>query len=60
MIPPYCVGGSFGMNDKFKMIAKLMAICDEDANCIEIEGYDIPAPKASRAFSKKSSFDYFG
>ena len=42
MIPPYCVGGSFGMKDKLKMIAKLMAICDEDANCIEIEGYDIP------------------
>lgn len=60
MIPPYCVGGSFGMKDKLKMIAKLMAICDEDANCIEIEDYDIPAPKASRAFSKKSSFDYFG
>lgn len=48
------------MKDKFKIIAKLMAICYEDANCIEIEGYDIPAPKASRAFSKKSSFDYFG
>lgn len=48
------------MKDKLKMIAKLMAICDEDANCIEIEGYDIPAPKASRASSKKSSFDYFG
>lgn len=59
-MPPYCVGGSFGMKDKLKMIAKLMAICDEDANYIEIEGYDIPAPKASRAFSKKSSFDYFG
>lgn len=57
MIPPYCVGGSFGMKDKLKMIAKLMAICDEDANCIEIEGYDIPAPKASRAFSKKNLFD---
>lgn len=58
-MPPYCVGGSFGMKNKLKMIAKLMAICEEDANCIEIEGYDIPAPKASRAFSKKSSFDYF-
>jgi hypothetical protein len=45
------------MKDKFKMIAKLMAICYEDANCIEIEGYDIPAPKASRAFSKKNLFD---
>lgn len=30
------------MKDKLKMIAKLMAICDEDANCIEIEDYDIP------------------
>lgn len=60
MIPPYCVGGSFGMKDKFKMISKLIAICEEDANCIEIEGYDIPAPKASRTSSKKSSFDYFG
>lgn len=59
-MPPYCVGGSFGMKNKLKMIAKLMAICDEDANYIEIEGYDIPAPKASRAFSKKSSFDYSG
>lgn len=48
------------MKDKFKIIAKLMAICYEDANCIEIEGYDIPAPKASRTSSKKSSFDYFG
>lgn len=57
MIPPYCVGGSFGMKDKFKMIAKLMAICYEDANCIEIECYDISAPKASRAFSKKNLFD---
>lgn len=47
------------MKDKLKMIAKLMAICEEDTNCIEIEGYDIPAPKASRASSKKSSFDYF-
>ena len=42
------------MKDKFKMIVKLMAICYEDANCIEIECYDIPAPKASRAFSKKN------
>ena len=57
---PYCVGGSFGMKDKLKMISKLIAICEEDANCIEIEGYDIPAPKASRTSSKKSSFDYFG
>ena len=45
------------MKDKFKMIAKLMAICYEDANCIEIEGYYIPAPKASRAFSKKNLSD---
>lgn len=55
-MPPYCVGGSFDMKNKLKMIAKLMAICDEDANYIEIEGYDIPAPKASRAFSKKNLF----
>lgn len=57
---PYCVGGSFGMKDKLKMISKLIAICEEDTNCIEIEGYDIPAPKSSRTSSKKSSFDYFG
>lgn len=45
------------MKDKLKMISKLIAICEEDANCIEIEGYDISAPKASRAFSKKNLFD---
>ncbi len=44
------------MKDKLKMISKLIAICEEDANCIEIEGYDIPAPTASRAFSKKNLF----
>lgn len=44
------------MKDKLKMISKLVAICEEDANCIEIECYDIPAPKASRAFSKKNLF----
>lgn len=56
---PYCVGGSFGMKDKLKMIAKLIALCDESADCIEIEGYEIPAA-SSRSAGKKTSINYFG
>lgn len=57
---PYCVGGSFGMKDKLKMIAKLIALCEESSDCIEIEGYEIPAAGSSRSAGKKTSINYFG
>lgn len=57
---PYCVGGSFGMKDKLKMIARLIALCEESSNCIEIEGYEIPAVGSSRSAGKKTSINYFG
>ena len=57
---PYCVGGSFGMKDKLKMIARLIALCEESSDCIEIEGYEIPAAGSSRSAGKKTSINYFG
>lgn len=57
---PYCVGGSFGMKDKLKMIARLIALCGESSDCIEIEGYEIPAVGSSRSAGKKTSINYFG
>lgn len=57
---PYCVGGSFGMKDKLKMIARLIALCEESSDCIEIEGYEIPAVGSSRSAGKKTSINYFG
>lgn len=57
---PYCVGGSFSMKDKLKMIARLLQICEEDPQCIVIEGYEIPAASSHKASAKKSTINYFG
>ena len=56
---PYCVGGSFGMKEKLKMIAKLLVICGEDSSCITINGYEIPAISSHRSSTKKENIDYF-
>lgn len=57
---PYCVGGSFGMKEKLKMIAKLLQICEEDPLCIVIDGYEIPAASSHKSSSKKGTINYFG
>lgn len=57
---PYCVGGGFGMKDKLKMIARLIALCEESPDCIEIDGYEIPTAGTGRSAGKKTSINYFG
>lgn len=57
---PVCIGGSFGMTEKLKMIAKLLRICEEDPQCISIEGYEIPAVSSQKSSSKKETINYFG
>lgn len=55
---PCSVGGSFSMKEKLKMIGKLLVICGENADCIEIEGYEIPA--SALKSSKSKNINYFG
>ena len=57
---PYCVGGSFSMKDKLKMIARLLQICEEDPQCIVIDGYEIPSASSHKSSAKKSTINYFG
>lgn len=57
---PYCVGGSFSMKDKLKMIARLLQICEEDPQCIVIDGYEIPAASSRKSSAKKETINYFG
>lgn len=55
----YSVGGSFGMKEKLKMIAKLLIMCDESKGIIDIEGYEIPDLKAKAATGTKKKINYF-
>lgn len=55
-----CVGTSYGMNDKLKLIAKLFKICGIDNSNLQIEGYALPekvtiSSGASSAASGKGS-----
>lgn len=54
----YSVGGSFGMKEKLKMIAKLLIMCDESKDIIDIEDYEIPDVKIKVAGAKKK-INYF-
>ena len=54
----YSVGGSFGMKEKLKMIAKLLIMCDESKDIIDIEDYEIPDVKIKAAGAKKK-INYF-
>lgn len=49
----YSVGGSFGMKEKLKMIARLLIMCDESKDIIDIEDYEIPDVKIKAAGAKK-------
>lgn len=55
---PCTVGGSFGMKEKLKMIGKLLVICGEHTDCIEMEGYEIPA--SALGSSRSKNINYFG
>lgn len=57
---PYCIGGSFSMKDKLKMIARLLQICEEDPKGIVIEGYEIPTTASHKSSAKKGIINYFG
>lgn len=54
----YSVGGSFGMKEKLKMIARLLIMCDESKDIIDIEDYEIPDVKIKAAGAKKK-INYF-
>lgn len=54
----YSVGGSFGMKEKLKMIARLLIMCDESKDIIDIEDYEIPDVKVKAAGTKKK-INYF-
>ena len=54
----YSVGGSFGMKEKLKMIARLLIMCDESKDIIDIEDYEIPDVKIKAAGTKKK-INYF-
>ena len=54
----YSVGGSFGMKEKLKMIARLLIMCDESKDIIDIEDYEIPDVKIKVAGAKKK-INYF-
>ena len=54
----YSVGGSFGMKEKLKMIARLLIMCDESKDIIDIEDYEIPDVKVKAAGAKKK-INYF-
>lgn len=51
----YSVGGSFGMKEKLKMIARLLIMCDESKDIIDIEDYEIPDVKIKAAGAKKKN-----
>ena len=53
------VGGSFGMKEKLKMIAKLLIMCDESKDIIDIEDYEIPDVKVKAAAGTKKKINYF-
>lgn len=55
----YSVGGSFGMKEKLKMIARLLIMCDESKDIIDIEDYEIPDAKVKAAAGTKKKINYF-
>ena len=55
----YSVGGSFGMKEKLKMIARLLIMCDESKDIIDIEDYEIPDVKVKAAVGTKKKINYF-
>lgn len=55
----YSVGGSFGMKEKLKMIARLLIMCDESKDIIDIEDYEIPDVKVKAAAGAKKKINYF-
>ena len=55
----YSVGGSFGMKEKLKMIARLLIMCDESKDIIDIEDYGIPDVKVKAAAGTKKKINYF-
>lgn len=55
----YSVGGSFGMKEKLKMIAKLLIMCDESKDIIDIEDYEILDVKVKAAAVTKKKINYF-
>ncbi|CDF09737.1 putative uncharacterized protein [Eubacterium sp. CAG:76] len=55
----YSVGGSFGMKEKLKMITKLLIMCDESKDIIDIEDYEIPDVKVKAAAVTKKKINYF-
>lgn len=52
---PYSIGGTFGMAEKLRQIAKLLDICEVDKSEVEIEGYELP--EAGKR--KKTNIRYF-
>ena len=55
----YSIGGSFGMKEKLKMIARLLIMCDESKDIIHIEDYEIPDVKVKAAAGTKKKINYF-
>ena len=55
----YSVGRSFGMKEKLKMIARLLIMCDESKDIIDIEDYEIPDVKVKAAAGTKKKINYF-
>ena len=53
----YSVGGGFSMKDKIRMIGNLIALCEEDEDCVSIDGIEIESYAGKpRAQKKAKSF----
>ena len=47
------------MKEKLKMIARLLIMCDESKDIIDIEDYEIPDVKVKSAAGTKKKINYF-
>ena len=47
------------MKEKLKMIAKLLIMCDESKDIIDMEDYEIPDVKVKAAAGTKKKINYF-
>ena len=48
------------MKEKLKMISRLLQTCEEDSQCIFIDGYELPVVSSYKSATKKETINYFG
>jgi hypothetical protein len=52
----YSVGGGFSLKEKLRLIGKLIDLCGETVDCVEIEGEEIVVAKAVKTGKGKKQF----